>query len=184
MFQEIIERLALALEDKKISYMFIGGQAVLLYGEPRLTKDIDLTVDRNAEQAGDILELVKTLGWKVLVDNPMDFVRQTMVLPCMDSSSGIRLDFIFSFSPYEKQAFDRVRRVTIGKAQARFASLEDLIIHKMVAGRARDEEDVKTLIAKNPKLDVDHVRHWLKQFEKDLAKPCLKRFEEIYQSAR
>jgi hypothetical protein len=29
--------------------MIIGGQAVLLYGEPRLTKDIDITLGRGCQ---------------------------------------------------------------------------------------------------------------------------------------
>ena len=44
MFQDILEKLGIILEQKKIPYMIIGGQAVLLYGDPRLTKDIDLTL--------------------------------------------------------------------------------------------------------------------------------------------
>src|SRR5438477_2740714 len=116
MFQEILEKLALALDARQIPYMVIGGQAVLLYGEPRLTKDIDLTLDRTADQVADILDLVKQFSWKVLVENPSQFVSNTMVLPCLDPSTGIRLDFIFSSSAYEKTAFRRVRRVPMGKA--------------------------------------------------------------------
>ncbi len=40
MLERLIEKLAIILEQHKIPYMIIGGQAVLLYGEPRLTKDI------------------------------------------------------------------------------------------------------------------------------------------------
>ncbi len=37
MFTQLLERLATALDLAEIPYMIIGGQAVLLYGEPRLT---------------------------------------------------------------------------------------------------------------------------------------------------
>jgi len=47
----------------------------------------------------------------------------------------------------------------------RFASCEDLIIHKMVAGRAVDIEDVCHLLTKNrEQLDYDYLRHWLSEF--------------------
>jgi len=42
MFEQILEQLALGLERRSIPYIVIGGQAVLLYGKPRLTRDIDL----------------------------------------------------------------------------------------------------------------------------------------------
>jgi hypothetical protein len=44
MFETLLERIALALEQAAVPYMVIGGQAVLLHGEPRLTKDIDVTL--------------------------------------------------------------------------------------------------------------------------------------------
>jgi len=39
-FETLLGRIAAALKKTGIGYMVIGGQAVLLYGEPRLTKDI------------------------------------------------------------------------------------------------------------------------------------------------
>ncbi len=44
MFQNLLARLGRALERARIPYMVIGGQAVLLHGEPRLTRDIDVTL--------------------------------------------------------------------------------------------------------------------------------------------
>ncbi len=44
MSQNLLTRLARALDEAHIPYMIIGGQAVLLYGEPRLTRDVDVTV--------------------------------------------------------------------------------------------------------------------------------------------
>jgi hypothetical protein len=44
MFEELHAGLATKLDEHHLPYMIIGGQAVLLYGEPRLTKDIDITL--------------------------------------------------------------------------------------------------------------------------------------------
>ena len=41
-FDGLIARIAAALGKARIPYMVIGGQAVLLHGEPRLTRDLDL----------------------------------------------------------------------------------------------------------------------------------------------
>jgi len=43
-FKELITKIGDALNSKSIPYMIIGGQAVLIYGEPRLTRDIDITL--------------------------------------------------------------------------------------------------------------------------------------------
>lgn len=159
--------------------MVIGGQAVLLYGEPRLTRDIDITLGATTERLPDILDMVDTLKWRVLVTAPAEFVRERMVLPCLDPPSGIRIDLIFSYSPYERQALKRVRRVKIGKAQVRFASPEDLIIHKIIAGRPRDLEDVHTILLKNPRVNKRYIRKWLGQFEESLGEPFMQRWNKL-----
>ena len=49
----------------------------------------------------------------------------------------------------------------------KFASCEDVIIHKMVAGRAIDEEDVKSILTKNRyTIDFDYINKWLREFTK------------------
>ena len=44
MFKKLLKKIANELNTHNIPYMVIGGQAVLLYGEPRLTKDIDIAL--------------------------------------------------------------------------------------------------------------------------------------------
>ena len=57
MFEKLLKRLAAALESEKIPYMIIGGQAVLLYGEPRLTRDIDVTLGLGTEHLPKLLAI-------------------------------------------------------------------------------------------------------------------------------
>ncbi len=184
MFQELLERLARALEKRKLDYMLIGGQAVLLYGEPRLTRDVDITLGAGPERLPEVLEMVRESGWKVLVEDPKEFVRRTMVLPVLDPESTIRLDFIFSFSAYEQKALKRVRKVKIGQTLVRFAALEDLVIHKIVAGRPRDLEDVRGILLKNPSADRGYIYHWLEQFEQALNRPLLREFDRLWNESR
>jgi predicted nucleotidyltransferase len=179
MFQKILEKLALHLDKKGIDYMIIGGQAALYYGEPRLTKDIDITLNAGIEKISEILKLVSELNFKILVESPEEFIKQTYVLPCIDESSGLRIDFIFSFSPYEKQAFKRAAKIQIGKAKVKYSSVEDLIIHKIIAGRPKDIEDIKAVINKNRKIDKKYILNWLEDFEILLSKPFCKVFEDL-----
>ncbi len=182
MYTSLLEKIAQALDKHKISYMVIGGQAVLLYGEPRLTRDIDITLGLGPDALPSLLRLVEDAGLTPLVD-PAAFVKETLVLPCADETTGIRVDFILSFSPYEQQAFERVRTERLGSASVRFASPEDVIIHKMVAGRPRDLEDVRGILAKMPAIDASYIRRWLRElgqatgapFEADFLRLALER---------
>ena len=60
-FEELLKRLAVALEGAALPYMVFGGQAVLLYGEPRLTRDIDITVGVDPSQPVPVLRVIEEL---------------------------------------------------------------------------------------------------------------------------
>ncbi len=110
MLEEILERIAESLDRAVLAYMIIGGQAVLLYGEPRLTKDIDASLAAGLDRLPEVIATAAATGLAPLVD-PDLFTRRTMVLPCSDPASGIRVDFILSFSPYEQLAISRAHMV-------------------------------------------------------------------------
>ena len=182
MFEALLERIARGLDSRGIPYMLIGGQAVLLYGEPRLTRDVDVSLGVGPEKLPTVLDWVHESGWKVLVESPADFVGRTLVLPCAEPASGIRVDLIFTFSTFERQAVQRARSVQIGTTPVRFATVEDLVVHKVVAGRPRDIEDARSILLKNPDLDAGYVRGWLRKLEPGADESFLSRFEELVKS--
>jgi predicted nucleotidyltransferase len=179
--EQLIKKIAQHLDKERIPYMIIGGQAVLLYGSPRLTRDIDMTLGVDTDKFFLIQTICKNLGLKILPENPEDFANQTKVLPAEDPNSKVRVDFIFSFTHYEQQAINRAKEVHMNDYPVRFASCEDVIIHKMLAARAVDEEDVKNILIKNENaIDLEHIRKWLSQFGKIAEhKGILQRFNGL-----
>ena len=182
MFQKLLKKIANELNTHNIPYMVIGGQAVLLYGEPRLTKDIDITLGVGVSKLNEINSIVEKLNLKILVDEK--FVKNTMVLLAIDEKTGIRVDFIFSFSLYEKQAIKKAPDIKFGSTVVKFASLEDLVIHKIIAGRAIDIEDIRSIILKNPDYDTKYIKRWLQKFDKSLNEKFLKVFQRIVKEIR
>jgi hypothetical protein len=124
-FAELIARLAVALEAKRIPFMLIGGQAVLLHGEPRLTQDVDVTLAVGPDRMRDLLDVCEKLGLQPLPDDPVAFARETYVLPAADLATGLRLDLILSTTPYEAHAIGRAVLVDVGSRQVPFASAEE-----------------------------------------------------------
>jgi len=165
MFEQLLARLGRALDAASIPYMLIGGQAVLLHGEPRATVDIDVTVGVDTSQLARLLAVARELKAEILPNPPEPFVAQTNVLPVRDPQTGIRVDFIFSFTPYEEQAIARAVPQPVGGYVLRFASAEDLILHKLFAGRPRDIEDIRGVLARRVKtLDREYLRRWAREF--------------------
>lgn len=165
MFEELLTKLGKTLKRYHIPYMIIGGQAVLLYGDPRLTKDIDITLGTGTEALDELLKVIKEIPLQPIPENIIDFVNRTMVLPAIHKETGIRVDFIFSFTPYEHQAIERAVKVSIGNEEIAFASPEDLVIHKIFSGRPRDLEDVKGVLLKNSRIDINYIEKWLREFD-------------------
>jgi hypothetical protein len=180
MFEEILSKIGKVFQRHGLPYMIIGGQAVLLYGEPRLTRDIDITLGVNIDRLDELLAVAQELALKPIPRDIQNFVKETMVLPAIEETTGIRVDFIFSFSPYETQAFKRVNKISILNQEICFASPEDLIIHKIFSGRPRDLEDVRTVLLKNPHIDFLYIDDWLKEFDTTSEESrFLKTFEEL-----
>src|SRR5579862_2101095 len=110
-FQALIANLTRELERHGLPFMLIGGQAVLLHGRPRLTEDIDITLGADPSRLADVLALCAEMRLHALPTDVPRFVADTFVLPVRDVDSGIRVDFIFSTSAYERQAIERAVRV-------------------------------------------------------------------------
>lgn len=181
MFEKLIKKIGLRLDKAEIPYMIIGGQAVLLYGTPRLTRDIDVTLGIDTDKFPLIEMVCKKLELKILPKNPEDFAKDTKVLPAEEAKSKIRVDFIFSFTPYERQAIKRAKEVLINGYPVKFGSCEDVIIHKMFAGRAIDEEDVKNMLIKNRnKTNLKYIEKWLSEFSRSPGqKGILRKFNSL-----
>ena len=181
MIEELIQKIAQCLDQDEIPYMIIGGQAVLLYGTPRLTRDIDITLGVDTDKFQLIEGVCSKSGLKILPENPEDFAGETKVLPAEESKLKIRVDFIFSFTPYEAQAIKRTKEIVMNGYPVKFASCEDVVIHKMVAARAVDVEDVRNILIKNNKtIDLEYIRRWLSEFGRlSEHKGILEKFESL-----
>lgn len=180
MFEKLLSKIGTILKKYNIPYMVIGGQAVLLYGEPRLTRDIDITLGFDIDRLDNLLTVIHELKLKPLPEDMESFVKETRVLPARDEGTGIRVDFIFSFTPYEAEAISRACSVEILGQEVSFASPEDLIIHKIFAGRPRDLEDVRSILLRIPDMDKEYIKARLEEFDQASdEKHFLDNFERI-----
>ena len=163
MIQQFIGRIAKALDDRRIPYMIIGGQAVLMHGRPRMTQDVDITLGVDTDQFEPVYACAQALKLRSLRPDPERFAEQTKVLVVQDPESSFRVDFLFSNTPYEREAIRRSVKIEVDGYPARFASPEDLIIHKIFAGRAIDHEDAQAvLLRKGADLDRAYIQKWLR----------------------
>lgn len=163
--ERLIARVARELQRREISFMLIGGQAVLVHGEPRLTQDIDVTLGIGPARVEDVMAACEAMGLETLPEDPVGFARRTFVLPAADPHLRIRVDFIFSTTPFEALAISRAVAIEVAGIRVPYASAEDLLLHKMFAGRPRDIEDARGVVARQgDRLDWDYIENWAREF--------------------
>lgn len=157
----------LALSAAGIDSIVIGGLAVAIWGEPRLTRDVDLKVLLLRDRAE---ELVKALpqGFRCLADHPETTLRRVGFLFVQDTA-GIRIDFLLADTGFDVEALSRKHQVELMAERIAVCSPEDLIVYKMISTRPRDHEDVRGVIRRQQdKLDDEYITSWLRQFEQAL----------------
>ena len=164
-FERLLAGITRQLRRHDIAFMHIGGQAVLLHGAPRLTQDIDVSLAIGPDDVATIMAVCDALELEPLVEDLASFARETFVCPLRDRATGIRVDLIFSTTPYEHAAIARAVEVDIGGESVPFASAEDLILLKLFAGRARDLEDARSVVDRQGvRLDWHYLEHWAAAF--------------------
>lgn len=164
-FERLLAGITRELRRRDIPFMHIGGQAVLLHGAPRLTQDIDITLAVGPDEVATVEDICGALGLDPLVEDLASFARDTFVCPLRDRATGIRMDLIFSLTPYERTAIARAVEVDIGGESVPFASAEDLILLKLFSGRERDIEDARSVVDRQGgRLDWGYLERWAAQF--------------------
>jgi len=168
--EEALVALARYLGEHRIPYMIIGGLANAVWGEPRATLDIDVTV---AAKTSQVLEIAAALDrdFRVLVTDPESFVKETRVLP-LESRSGVRVDLIFGLLPFEREAIKRAKLVPVAHEEIRFCTPEDLILLKIISRRDQDQADVRGILRRRfPELDLEYLEPRIEELGDLLSRP-------------
>jgi predicted nucleotidyltransferase len=173
------------LESQNIPYVILGGLAVQHWGEPRTTRDVDVMVlILPAELEAIIKKILRKFNPRIT--NALSFALQHRVL-LVNTLNGIPIDISLGIPGYEDEVIRRAIDISLpGSSKVRMISSEDLIIHKCVAGRARDREDIeRVLIRQRLAVDLDYIRRWLQDFAPlvNTSDVCAI-FEEALQRAR
>ncbi len=169
-----------------LPYAVIGGMAVQWWGEPRMTKDVDLTVVAPLDQPSSVFIQRVLDRFPARIDNALEFAQRSRVI-LLTASNGCPVDISLGLPGYEDEVMGRVVEFELEPGQAiRVCSAEDLIIHKAIAGRPQDVRDVEGIVYRQrDALDVVIIRGWLQAFAELLDNPeIVERFERPWRRIR
>lgn len=163
----------------------IGGLAVLRWGEPRTTMDVDISV---LTGYGNEDRTIDTLvrEFRPRLPNLREFAMRTRVV-LIESSSGVSIDVALAALPFEQEAIELAQPWEAAPGLLlTVCPPEHLIVYKLVAGRPQDLVDVTGIVLRQGgRLDVECVRRWGREFAELKEDPDLLRpFEDAVRRAR
>ena len=128
----------------RVEYLVIGGYALIQYAEPRYTKDLDLWISTDPENASAVYHSLQSFGAPLEGLTQKDFAEDgffyQMGLP------PVRIDILMGIPGLAfQEAWERRETVWFDDLPVLFISREDLIVAKRASGRPQDLIDVDLL---------------------------------------
>ena len=131
-------------EKHKVRYLIVGGYAVMKYSEPRYTKDIDVWIATDAENAKLIYTALKEFGAPLVNLTPHDFTQKDYFYQI--GKPPLRVDIMMSIPGVEfERAWQNRVIVKLDSFDISFISRADLIAAKTASGRPQDNIDLEKL---------------------------------------
>lgn len=132
------------LNGNRVEYLIVCGYAVIIYGYPRLTINIDIWINPVKNNSEKVIKTIKDFGFSFENLSEKDFEKSDNVIQL--GRPPYRVDFLTSIKGMD---FDKCfkKKYTYKKDDLliNFISKEDLIENKKRVGRNKDLDDVSNL---------------------------------------
>jgi len=139
-FKEFIQ----LLNDNNVRYLVVGGYAVAFHGYPHYTKDIDLWIWLNRENAENLIKVLDDFGFSSLGLKVEDFLTPGYVIQLGYPPNRIDLLTTVTGLDFDKCYASRIE-LNINGTRINFIGLDDLKKNKELTGRYQDLADLEHL---------------------------------------
>ena len=165
---DMLKGMVLTLGQLKIPYFITGGMAVVVWGRPRFTADVDIVVELSPESLPKLASALEQFCKMGMIDRDAmkGALERNGEFNYIDADSDVKVDFwIAGNSPFDREAMKRaVTRETYGTTMS-FISPEDLLLSKLLwvkKGSYRSMDDVVTILqTRKDSLDWGYISHWV-----------------------
>lgn len=132
------------LNEKKVKYLVVGAYAVIYYTQPRFTKDIDLWIIPELNDAPKIYEALKEFGAPLKGLGPESFKDKSIILQI--GVAPVRIDILLDMPGISFQkAWRNKKKARYGQTPIYILGKKDLMAVKHESGRPQDMIDLDNL---------------------------------------
>ena len=153
---ELVARIAITLEGAGINGALIGGHAVNVWVEPRLTVDIDVAV-MSGVATTHLSRALTDAGFTTEVEVDANAKSGPGFLRIRDNQTSMMVDFLVAKTDFETGVVTRA--IAADGLELPVATAEDLVVLKLISFRPKDQKDLLEL-GKIEGLDWSYVEHW------------------------
>ena len=163
---ELLRYLVEALEGLGVEYMVGGSHAAMYYGEPRLTRDVDVVVTLHLERLPALLQRFPPGEFYVDAEAAREAIETSGQFNIIHPGSGQKIDvYVNPDTPYDQARLARRQKLPLAPGvDAYFARPEDVILYKLLYAREGGELHLRDVLGiirvSGPELDERYVVEW------------------------
>jgi len=132
------------LNEHKVKYLIVGGYAFAVHAYPRFTNDLDIWIDKDVENAENILQVLKDFGFQKLEITNEDLTNPDRIIQL--GYPPLRIDLLTDIDGVDfSTAWENKDSSNYGKQKINIISRELFIRNKLASGRQKDKEDLEKL---------------------------------------
>ena len=158
------------LERQGLTYMLVGSLASGVYGEPRLTQDIDIVVELSADRVAGLCTAFPAPEYYVSEQAAREAVALGGQFNVIHPASGNKIDFMIARQDaWGRGQLGRRRREQIFPDRLGYtAAPEDVILSKLLyyqeGGSEKHLRDVASMLRiSGDEIDKAYIGHWAAQ---------------------
>jgi len=171
--RHLLANIARIFDKLNLSYLVAGGMAVLIWGRPRFTADIDVVIEIKPSDVEGLVKALRELGEAGYIDEEIakQVTESGGEFNFIDGTTGVKVDFwVTSSDPFDTSRFQRRIAKEILGQKIYFTSPEDLILAKLKwckeSGSNRHLEDAESIIkVSGENIDNSYLKEWADRLE-------------------
>src|SRR5665213_1377782 len=140
-----LKELLSALNAHSVKYIVIGGYAVGVHAQPRVTKDLDVWIELSQTNATAVYAALASFGAPLRDITVEDFLKPTSVVRIGVPPVAVDILQHIDGVTFEQAWPSSVEYVVDGEVPTRYISADDLITNKLASGRLQDLADVEAI---------------------------------------
>jgi hypothetical protein len=175
------------LEPLGVPMALAGGLALAVWKHVRATRDVDLLISIGEERVEELLQSLRAAAIRPKRRPPVVTLGGLEVIQLLyeppEAFVDLQIDLLLARSEYPLEALRRRVSIELAGLDRGIAVLtcEDLILHKLLAGRMIDRVDAAALLRANRQtIDLGYVERWARELKisQELVEVCKEAFLE------